>query len=82
MPDTITLGLVLHLLAGLCGFYALIQFALTQRYSGPAHGRGTPGYARARDARRFAIWAGAAGLLFLLLAQLTPLGDVVLTGAG
>jgi hypothetical protein len=78
VPSPLTLGLALHILAGLCALYALVQFAVSQRYSGPAHGRGTPGYARARDARRFTIWAGALGLAFLLLAQLTPLGDVVL----
>ncbi len=78
MPDTLTLGHLLHLLAGLCALYALTQFAVSQRYTGAAHGAGTPGYARNRDAKRYTVWGGAAALLFLLLAQLTPLGRVVL----
>jgi hypothetical protein len=78
MPQTLTLGHVLYLLTALCALYGLTQFALSMRYAGPQHGRGTPGYARARDARRYTIWGGAAALLFLLLAQLTPLGRVTI----
>ena len=75
---TVTLGHILYALAGLAALYGLTQFALSQRYSGAGHGAGTPGYARARDAKRYTIWGGAAALLFLLLAQLTPLGRVAL----
>ena len=64
----ITLGHLLFALTGLAALYGLVQFALSQRYSGAAHGPGTPGYARARDARRYTIWAGAAALILLLLA--------------
>ncbi|HEY0148945.1 MAG TPA: hypothetical protein VGB70_08055 [Allosphingosinicella sp.] len=74
----LTLGHVLYIVAGLCALYGLTQFALSMRYTGAAHGAGTPGYARHRDAQRFTIWGGALGLAFLLLAQLTPLGDVAL----
>ena len=79
LPDPLTLGLVLHALGGAAALYALTQFALSVRYGGPGHGRGTPGYARARDARRYTIWGGAAGLALILIAQLTPLGRVPLT---
>jgi hypothetical protein len=78
MPAGLTLGHVLYALAALAALYGLTQFALSMRYTGAAHGRGTPGYARARDAKRFTIWGGAAALVFLLLAALTPLGDVAL----
>jgi hypothetical protein len=78
MPETLTLGHVLLVLTALAALYGLTQFALSMRYAGPEHGRGTPGYARARDARRYTIWGGALALAFLLLAQLTPLGRVAL----
>jgi hypothetical protein len=78
MPETITLGHVLILLTALAALYGLIQFAVSMRYTGPGHGHGTPGYARARDAKRYTIWGGAAALVFLLLAWLTPLGRVPL----
>jgi hypothetical protein len=78
MPETLTLGHVLLVLTAISALYGLTQFALSMRYAGPEHGRGTPGYARARDARRYTIWGGALALAFLLLAQLTPLGRVAL----
>jgi hypothetical protein len=81
MPETITLGHVLFLLAALAALYGLVQFAVSMRYTGPGHRHGTPGYARARDAKRYTIWSGAAALVFLLLATVTPLGDIVLGGA-
>ena len=76
MPQTLTLGHVLLVLAVVAALYGLVQFALSMRYSGA--GAGTPGYARARDARRYTVWGGACALAFLLLAQLTPLGRVTL----
>ena len=78
MPDPVTWGHVLMALAGLAALYGLVQLAAWARHRGPQHGRGTPGYARARDARRYTIWGGAAALAFLLLAQLTPLGRVAI----
>ncbi|HEX9947914.1 MAG TPA: hypothetical protein VGA98_10275 [Allosphingosinicella sp.] len=79
MPETITLGHVLTALAALAALYGLVQFAVSMRYTGPGHGRGTPGYARARDAKRYTIWGAAAVLLFFALAWLTPLGRIPLS---
>ena len=76
MPETLTLGHVLLVLTALAALYGLTQFALSMRYSGA--GAGTPAYARARDAKRYTIWGGALALVFLLLAQLSPLGRVTL----
>ena len=78
MPETLTLGHVLLVLTALAALFGLTQFALSMRYTGAGHGRGTPGYARARDARRYTVVGGTAALLFLLLAQLSPLGRVPL----
>jgi hypothetical protein len=78
MLETLTLGHVLLALAAAAALYSLSQFALSMRYTGAGHGAGTPGYARVRDAKRYTIWAGALALVFLLLATLTPLGDVAL----
>ena len=36
-------------------------------------GAGTPQYARARDGRRFAVWALAVALIFFAIGCLTPL---------
>ena len=41
--------------------------------------RGTPLYARGRDARRLTIWLAIGAVLMLALAYLTPLGDIALT---
>jgi hypothetical protein len=76
MPETLTLGHVLLVLTALAALYGLTQFVLSMRYSGA--GAGTPGYARARDAKRYTVWGGALALVFLLLATLSPLGSVVL----
>jgi hypothetical protein len=43
--------------------------------------RGTPLYARRRDARRLTIWLVLGAVVMLALAYLTPLGDIALTGA-
>ena len=43
--------------------------------------RGTPLYARGRDARRLTIWLVIGAVLMLGLAYLTPLGDIALSGA-
>ena len=79
MPDPITLGHLL-MLAGVALIVAagFLAFAAT-RWRGPAHGRGTPGYARARTGRRKAVYAGILGLLLLAAGWLTPLRDLALT---
>ena len=79
MPTILTLGHVLLLVAALDLAVALAFFAGASRHAG--HGRGTPGYARARTARRSAVYAFASALAFALLA-LTPLGDIMLVGGG
>ena len=80
MPDPITLG-HLMLALGVAALVAAGWFLLAaSRYHGPEHGRGTPGYARARLDRRKALYAGIVGAL-LLAACLTPLCHVPLTGA-
>jgi hypothetical protein len=82
MTDGLSLGDVLMLLALVVTLYGFWQLVVLARYRGPAHGRGTPGYARARDARRFTLIAFAvAGVLFML-GLLTPFADLSLTGAG
>lgn len=40
--------------------------------------RGTPLYARGRDARRLTLWLAVSALFLLLLAALTPLGHIPL----
>jgi hypothetical protein len=79
MPETITLGHLLTALGALAALYGIVQFAVSARYTDPGHGRGTPGYARARDARRYTIWAAAAVILLFALAWLTPVGRIPLS---
>ena len=77
MPDPLTLA---HILTVAAVLDALVGVAFYVRWRGlRAHGRGTPLYARARDSRRAAIWAGASALLLLALAWATPLGDIILS---
>lgn len=73
MPDPLTWGHLLIGLALLALFYAAWQLVTLARYRGPGHGRGTPGYARARDARRYGAWALAVAILLVAAAYLTPL---------
>jgi hypothetical protein len=73
LPDPITWGHVLILLAALIGLYGLAQLVIWLRHRGPQHGRGTPGYARARDGRRYATWSILAALILVAIACLTPL---------
>ncbi|WP_114953686.1 hypothetical protein [Sphingosinicella terrae] len=75
MPSTITLAHVLLAMAAIDAAVALAFLGGAQRHAG--HGRGTPGYARARTSRRASLYAFAAAAGFALLA-LTPAGDVVL----
>ena len=76
MPETITLGHRLALLAALAGLYTLVQTSVFLRHQGA--GPGTPQYARRRDGKRYAAWALLVALLLLALGFLTPLGDLAI----
>ena len=73
MPHPLTWGHLLIGLAVLALLYALWQLVTWARYRGAGHGRGTPGYARARDGRRYAVWAVLVALLLAAIGCLTPL---------
>ena len=76
---TLTLGHLLMLGAAI-SIVAAIAYVLTaMRHRG--HGRGTPQYARARMARRSAVYAFAVAIVFGALC-FTPLCHVELVGAG
>ena len=76
IPDPITWGHVLMLAGLLAGLYALVQSLAYLRHR--AHGRGTPGYARARDGRRFAVLALLAAAALYAICCLTPLAEVAI----
>ena len=76
IPDPIAWGHVLMLAGILSGLLALVQLAIWASNRG--HGRGTPRYARARDARRFAIWSLLLGALFYAAGCFTPLRDMAI----
>lgn len=78
VPDPVTLGHLLMLLGLLAGLYGLWQLSVFLRHRG--HGRGTPQYARARDGRRFAIWAFALGALLYVAGCFTPLAEIAIAG--
>jgi hypothetical protein len=69
-------GHILVAIGALAGLCALYQASIWRRHAG--HGRGTPGYARGRDGRRFAIWSLVVALILLALGGLTALGDTPL----
>ena len=73
------LGHVLMVAALLSGLAAIAYTATAMRHRGD--GRGTPRYARARMARRSAVYALVLALLFAALC-LTPLCSVPLVGGG
>jgi hypothetical protein len=75
MPAAFTWGHALLALAALAGLFALAQAVTWRRHAG--HGRGTPGYARARDGRRFMAWALVVALVLVALG-LVGLGDAPL----
>jgi hypothetical protein len=71
IPDPITWGHVL-MAAALLGLLATIYYGLFWlRHRGT--GRGTPFYARARDARRATLYGAAATILLAAIGCLTPL---------
>jgi hypothetical protein len=76
MPDSITLGHLLVLLAALAVLYALYQASIFLKHQGA--GPGTPQYARRRDGKRYAVWALLAALLLLALGSLTSLSGVAI----
>lgn len=80
MPSPLTWGHLLVGLALLCLAYAAWQLVTFLRYRGPAHGLGTPGYARARDARRYGAWAILLALLVAAIGCLTPLCTAAIAG--
>jgi hypothetical protein len=75
----LTLGHALTALAALAVVHGVWQLSILARYRGAGHGRGTPGYARARDGRRYAVWSFAAAAFLIALAGLTPLGRIPLS---
>ena len=75
MPAAVTWGHVLIALAALVALYGIAQALTWMRYSGEGHRRGTPGYARARDGRRYMFWSFAAALVLLAAGALTALRD-------
>ena len=79
MPATITVGHLLMALAAIA-LVAAIGFTVgALRHRG--HGRGTPGYARARTNRRKAVYAMVLSLVFAV-GCLTPLCYVPIVGGG
>jgi hypothetical protein len=74
MPETITLGHLLLLLAAIAMVFALVQTSVFLRHQGA--GPGTPQYARRRDGKRYAVWAVLAALALVALGCLTPLRDI------
>lgn len=71
IPETITWGHVLIALAALAALGAIWYGLAFLRFRNER--RGTPLYARRRDARRAAIYASVAALLFAGIGWFTPL---------
>ena len=71
IPDTITWGHVLIALAALAALGAIWYGLAFLRFRNEL--RGTPLYARRRDARRGAIYAALAALVFAAIGWFTPL---------
>ena len=78
IPDPITWGHALMLAGLLVGLYGLWQLVLFVRYR--EHGPGTPGFARRRDARRYAIVGIAGGALLFVAGCFSPLCYIALVG--
>jgi hypothetical protein len=80
MMDDLTLGHVLIALAALEAIGAIVSALNWARYRDQL--RGTPLYARKRDARRLTILLAVSAAALLALACLTPLGHIALGGNG
>jgi hypothetical protein len=78
MPETVTAGHLLMLLGLILVAAAIASFLSALRWRGSGHGLGTPGYARARTARRQALYMAVAGILAFLLGCFTPLAELAL----
>ncbi|HEX8622008.1 MAG TPA: hypothetical protein VF718_08550 [Allosphingosinicella sp.] len=76
MPDPITLGHLLMLLAALVALYALWQAAIWLKHRGYKYG--TPQYARARDGRRYAVWSLLVALILFAIGCFTPLCEIAI----
>ena len=77
MMENLTVCHILVALAAL-DLIAAAFFAMTwMKYSKEL--RGTPLYARGRDARRLTIWLVLGAVVMLALAYLTPLGDIAIS---
>jgi hypothetical protein len=77
MPDPITLGHVLMLLALAVALYALWQASIWLKHRGYIYG--TPQYARARDGKRYAIWSLIVAALLFAIGCFTPLCDIAIS---
>ncbi len=73
LPVMLTWGHLLIAIAALVGLHGLYQGAVWRRHAG--HGRGTPGYARARDGRRSLVWSILIALVLLAIGASTALRD-------
>jgi uncharacterized iron-regulated membrane protein len=74
MMDHVTVGHVLMALAALALIVAILSGLKWARYR--AELRGTPLYARKRDARRLTIAMAAAAIVLAVLGCLTPLCEM------
>jgi type VI protein secretion system component VasF len=74
MTSSLTLNHALLALAVAALVYGLWQVSIVARNAGPKHGRGTPGYARARTARRATVWSLALALVLFAAAFLVETG--------
>ena len=71
MPETITWGHILILLAAVAGIYALVN--LLRWFNHREFGRGTPQYAVGRLARRAALYGLLIAAALVAVGCLTPL---------
>jgi len=81
MPDPITIGHMLMALGLAAALAALGLLFAASRWRGAEHGRGTPGYARARLDRRKALYALALAIVLFAVGCFTPLAEMPLAGA-
>ncbi|HEX8366232.1 MAG TPA: hypothetical protein VF702_13725 [Allosphingosinicella sp.] len=72
----LTSGIALTMLGVIVLMFAIVQLGANYNHAG--YKPGTPGYARARDGRRYGYMSLAAALLLFAAAWFTPLGGIVL----